>query len=167
MTRHSRTLLAALLMLPFPAAAQQTEVIEGQTTIVLPDTTTYLSGERQILRLECRRSAAISAHDTTWLATLYAPDFAGIVARGLRVDRRTLFVVFTRDNPEARFRIDELAVREHVPGMAATVTGRLQTLAADGSVAGESRYVHFYVKREGRWQVVTAAGSAVPPPPAR
>jgi hypothetical protein len=144
-------------------AAGSRDVVEGQTTITLPDTVGYSAVERTLIRLERRRSAAIAGHDTMWLATLYAPDFQGVVATGRRVDRAALFGVFARDNPGARFLFDELEARELTPGTA-TVTGRLRSLAADGSVGSESRYLHVYVRTGRRWQLRVAEGTAVAAP---
>jgi ketosteroid isomerase-like protein len=141
------------------AEAQTSEVVAGQTVIALPDTAGYSAAQRRILALERERSSAIARHDTAWLATLYAPDFAGVAANGSRVDRAALFRVFSRDAPDARFAIDELSVRDL--GSAATVSGRLRTLGPDGAVAGESRYLHVYVRRDGHWWLVAAEGTAV------
>ena len=135
------------------------EVTEGQTRITLPDTSGYSKVQREILAIERHRSAAIAAHDLTWLATAYAPDFRGITAGGMRVDRETLFKVFARDNPDSRFLIDELEIRQ-LEGVV-TVTGRLRTTTTAGEIVGESRYLHVYIRRNGRWAIVNAAGSAV------
>lgn len=148
---------AAFALVPAGSSAQQ--VVAGQTAITLPDTQAYSPEARAIVRLEVERSAAIARHDTTWLATVYAPDFRGVVANGRRVDRSALFRVFSFDNPGARFTIDELEVRDF--GAAATVTGRLRTLGPGGEVAGESRYLHVYVRRDGQWWMVAAEGTAV------
>jgi ketosteroid isomerase-like protein len=86
-----------------------------------------------------------------------------MVANGRRVDRDALFAVFSQDNPGARFTIDELEVREF--GSAAVVTGRLRTLGPGGEVAAESRYMHVYIRRDLRWWIVAAEGSAVPASP--
>jgi ketosteroid isomerase-like protein len=155
--------IAASLVLALRASAQMPtsgEVAAGQTTITLPDTSAYSPAARRILALEVKRSAAIAAHDTAWLATVYAPDFRGVAAGGRRVDRPTLFQVFSRDAPGLRFTIDELEVRDF--GAAATVMGRLRTLRG-GELAGESRYLHTYIRRGNHWWIVAAAGSAVPP----
>ena len=136
------------------------EVVEGQTTLTLPDTIHYTAIERALVRLERRRSAAIARHDTAWLATLYSPDLRAIAANGRRVDRSALFGVFALDNPSARFLIDELEVRELTP-QTATVTGRLRAVAADGSIAPGTRYMHVYVLRDGRWQLAAAEGTVV------
>jgi ketosteroid isomerase-like protein len=161
----SRSLIVALALnclTTAAVAAQTSTVTAGQTAITLPDTGGYAASERLILRAEIRRSEAIAAHDTAWLATLYAADFQGVVANGLRVDRSALFAVFSRDNPGARFTIDELAVRALSPD-AAVVTGRLASLAPDGSTAFASRYLHVYVLRPEGWRLVAAEGTAVRP----
>lgn len=148
---------------PSPHAADQ--VTEGRTLISIPDTTAYSPDERGILALERGRSAAIARQDTAWLSTLYASDFRGVAGNGIRIERQDLFRIFGRDDPVSRFLIDELAVRSY--GGVATVTGRLQTLAATGEVTAESRYLHVYVKREGRWQLVQAQSTVVPRPAKR
>jgi hypothetical protein len=140
-------------------AAESGEVMAGQTTITLPDTSAYSPAARHILALEVKRSAAIAAHDTAWLATVYAPDFRGVAAGGRRVDRPTLFQVFSRDAPDLRFTVDELEVRDF--GTSAAVMGRLRTLRG-GRLVGESRYLHSYIRRGSHWWIVAAAGSAVP-----
>lgn len=158
---------AFLAFVPAPGAAQTAEpgrVLAGQTTIFLPDTTAYSPAQRRILTLERERSAAIARRDTAWLATLYAPDFRGVVGNGARVDRPGLFRVFAQDRPDDRFVIDELEVRDF--GSAATVTGRLRSITPEGRTLTEARYLHVYVRRSEKWWLVAAQGTAVAPPPA-
>jgi len=137
----------------------EAQVVEGQTTITLPDSSAYSRTQRHILELERDRSAAIARRDTAWLANLYAPDFRGVVADGRRVDRDALFAIFSHDDPGARFAIDELEVREF--GSVIVVTGRLRTLGPGGAVAAESRYLHLYTRRDLRWWIVGAEATAV------
>ena len=148
-----------------PAPHPTSQVTEGRTLITLPDTTSYSPDERAILTLERGRSAAIARGDTTWLANLYAPDFRGVAGNGHRIERADLFRIFGRDDPVSRFLIDELSIRSY--GTAATVAGRLRTLAATGEVTAESRYLHVYVTREGRWLLVAAQATVVPQPAKR
>jgi ketosteroid isomerase-like protein len=153
---------AAALLALSPARVQaQGQVVAGQTTITLPDTSGYSRTERRILNLERERSAAIARRDTAWLVNLYAPDFRGVVANGRRVDRDALFAIFMQDNPDARFAIDELEVREF--GAAATVSGRLRALGPGGETVAESRYIHVYVRRNLAWWIVAAEGTAIAP----
>ena len=148
---------------PAGASAEAVEVVAGRTVITMPDTVAYSAAERTILALERERSAAIARRDTTWLATLYAPDFEAIVGNGRRIRRPDLFEIFGRDDPRSRFQIDELAVRAYAG--AATVTGRLKFLDRDGAVAAETRYTHVYVQRDGQWWMVRAQATAVPKAP--
>jgi len=158
---RSKSVLAAafLALAAFIPARTAAQVVAGQTTITLPDTTEYSRTARRILEQERDRSAAIARRDTAWLANLYAPDFRGVVANGRRVDRDALFAIFSQDNPGARFTIDELEVRDLGPVV--TVTGRLRSLGPGGEVAAESRYLHVYIRRELRWWIVAAEGTAV------
>jgi hypothetical protein len=148
-----------------PAPHPTGQVTEGRTLIALPDTAGYSPEERAILTLERGRSAAIARGDTTWLANLYAPDFRGVAGNGHRIERADLFRIFGRDDPVSRFLIDELSIRSY--GTAATVAGRLRTRAATGEVTAESRYLHVYVTREGRWLLVAAQATVVPQPAKR
>ena len=138
------------------------QVVAGQTTITLPDTNGLSAIARQILAIEVERSAAIARHDTAWLSRVYAADFRGVPANGQLVDRATLLNVFTRDNPNSRFLIDELVIRDF--GAAASVMGRLRTTTLAGEVIAESRYLHLYISRDSHWWIVNAVGSAVQRP---
>jgi hypothetical protein len=109
--------------------------------------------------------AAIARGDTASLSSLYAPDFRGVAGNGSRIERADLFRIFGRDDPVSRFLIDEISVRSY--GGAATVTGRLRTVAATGEVTAESRYLHVYVMRDGRWRLVAAQATVVPQPAKR
>ena len=61
------------------------------------------------------------------------------------------------------FTIDELSAGPLDPGhTTATLRGRLRTFR-DGKQVGDSRYLHVYVLREGRWQIVAAQGTLVRP----
>ena len=167
-----RARLAACLLFTLPgivftgsanASAEHTGVVAGRTAISLPDTAEYSAAERKILALERERSAAIARRDTTWLATLYAPDFEAIVGNGRRIRRADLFEIFSRDDPGSRFVIDELAIRAYAG--AATVTGRLRFRGQDRAITAETRYTHVYVQRDGQWWMVRAQATVVPKPP--
>ena len=163
--RLTRLILFVVAIPPATGAQSPGHVVAGQTTITLPDTSNYSLIAHHLLRLEIARSAAIARHDTTWLSNVYAPDFRGVPANGALVDRATLLSVFTRDNPNSRFLIDELVIRDF--GTAASIMGRLRTTTLAGEVVAESRYVHLYISRDTHWWIVNAVGSPVqksPPP---
>jgi hypothetical protein len=92
---------------------------------------------------------------------MYADEFRGVTATGYPVDRERLMEVFKRDDPSTVFTIDEIAVR--ILGQArdtAVFTGRLTTKKRDGGeVLGQSRFIHVYVLRDGRWQILYGQGT--------
>lgn len=134
---------------------------QAQTDFINPDTSTWTTPERALLEFEKTRSAAIARHDLDLLRRMYADEFRGLTATGYLVDRERLMEVFKRDDPSTVFTIDEIAVR--IVGQAsdtAMFTGRLTTKKRDGGeVLGQSRFVHLYVWREGRWQILYGQGT--------
>jgi hypothetical protein len=138
--------------------------VESQTSFVLPDTTVMGARERGLIRFEQERSAAIARHDTTVLRRMYAEEFRGVTATGFAVDRERLLGVFTRDDPTTVFTIDEMAARTiGSRPEAAILTGRLTTKRrATGEIVAVSRFIHVYVWRDGRWQILAGQGTLVP-----
>src|SRR5262245_40987095 len=144
------------LCLAVIASRSSAQVVAGRTTITLPDTAAMDEAGRDVIRLERNRSAWIAAHDTGALRRVYADDFRGIAANGMRIDRAILLGVFVRDDPRATFTIDELTFKTlDAARTAAVLTGRLRTFAGSDMIA-QTRYTHVYSKRDGRWQIVAA-----------
>ena len=114
----------------------------------------------ELITLEKKRSEAIAAHDTVFLNNLYADDFRGVTAIGYEVDKKTLMIVFTRDNPQTKFTLDQLQAR--VLGDTAIVTGRLTGKdSTSGKTVHESLYIHVYEKRNAVWKLIAGQGTMV------
>ena len=136
--------------------------LKAQTTFTLPDTSHMNTVERTLLRFEQDRSAAIARHDTTYLRGVYAPEFAGVTATGFDVNVERLLGVFAQDDPTTVFAIDEIRVRQLASGEAAIFSGRLSTRRRSGELVGQSRFLHVYERRNGRWLIVAAQGTLLP-----
>jgi hypothetical protein len=166
MTRlSSRLILIALVLMALSSVTRAVgaQVMAGKTAYTLPDTLPLDRIGRDLLRLERARSTAIAAHDTATLVRMYATDFRGVTAIGTFVDRAALLGVFTLDDPASTFAIDELFAGPLDAGhTTAILRGRLRTFR-DGKQVGDSRYLHVYVLRDGRWQIVAAQGTLVRP----
>lgn len=124
--------------------------------------------QQQMQVVESRRNAAIWAGDTATLERIYAPDFQGIAATGVRVDRTALLAVLRR-NAAGDFIADSqiLSVRE-VNGLV-IVEGRLKLWSTGGrTLLSDSFYVHVFRRSadEG-WEMVEAAATPVPAQPRR
>lgn len=94
------------------------------------------SDKDSLIDLEHKRSAAIAAHDKTFLNGIYTDDFQGVTALGFQVDKAALMVVFSRDNPNTRFTLDEIEPR--VFADTAIVTGRLTGRDENGAITSLS-----------------------------
>ena len=136
--------------------------VTAQTTFTLPDTSQLNSAERELLRFEQNRSAAIARHDTAQIRGMYAPEFTGVTATGFEVSLERLLGVFAQDDPTTVFTIDEIRVRQLSSRDAAIFSGRLTTLRRTGEVVARSRFLHVYERRDGRWVILAAQGTLLP-----
>ena len=117
----------------------------------------------ELVAIERQRSEAIAKHDSSFLRNLYADEFRGVTAAGYVVDKATLLDVFSRDNPQVKFMADQLEAR--IFGNTAVVQRRLTGKdVASGKTIHESKYLHVYVKENGRWRIVAGQGTMVQPP---
>lgn len=122
-----------------------------------------LDANDELIAIEKKRSQAIAAHDTAFLARLYADDFRGVTATGYEVNKERLMSVFQRDDPSIKFELSQLQSR--IFDDMAIVTGRLtgKTVAA-GDVVHDSLYIHVFQKRDGIWQIVAGQGTMISKP---
>ena len=137
-------------------------LLAAQTTFTLPDTARLNPVERELLRFEQDRSAAIARHDTAQLRRMYAPEFTGVTATGFEVTVARLLGVFAQDDPTTVFAIDEIRVRQLSAVDAAVLSGRLTTRRRTGELVAQSRFLHVYERRGGRWIIVAAQGTLLP-----
>jgi ketosteroid isomerase-like protein len=118
------------------------------------------SDKDTLIALEHQRSAAIAAHDKTFLNDIYADDFRGVTALGFKVGKADLIEVFARDNPNTNFTLDEIEPR--VFGDTAVITGRLTGRDGQNAITSQSLYMHVYMRREGKWKLIAGQGTVVP-----
>ena len=119
--------------------------------------------ESELIAIEKKRSEAIAKHDTDFLTRLYADDFRGVTATGVEVNKTTLMTVFKRDDPTTKFELAELRAR--VFRDAAVTSGRLiGGTAATGEIVHDSKFMHVYIRRKGRWQLIAGQGTMLPRP---
>lgn len=113
----------------------------------------------ELLNIERKRSEAIAKHNTKFLDQLYAEDFRGVTATGYQVDKAKLMKVFKLDDPRVKFTLDDLSPR--VFKDTGIVTGQLTGKTVDGEIISQPRFIHVYMKRDGRWQMVAGQGTLI------
>jgi ketosteroid isomerase-like protein len=129
-------------------------------TAATSQTTKQNKVEKDLRQIEESRREAIKNGDFKTLDRIYADDFSGIAGSGQIINKEQLFAVFRRNNPEVIFSTDEISVR--VFKKTAIFSGRLTAKTADGKTVGASRFTHFFVRRDGRWQCIYGQSTALP-----
>ena len=120
--------------------------------------------EKELIAVENQWTAAVVKADVPTLESLFADEYLAIDPAG---------AVFTKAQDIANvksgtfkvtdFKLDELKVRAH--GEMAVVTGRNTIKGAyqGKDISGGYRFTDTFVKRAGRWQVLTTQSAAVAP----
>ncbi|HYE72519.1 MAG TPA: nuclear transport factor 2 family protein [Blastocatellia bacterium] len=116
--------------------------------------------EEELKQIETSRTQAIKAGDVKTLDKIYADDFAGVASGGRAVNKGQLMELFKRVDPRVTFTTDDLKVR--LFGETGIVTGRVTGKMQAGEVVSAFSYLHVYVKREGRWQMVAGQSTNTP-----
>jgi ketosteroid isomerase-like protein len=120
---------------------------------------------RELVRLESVWNEAHEKGDATVLEKLWADDLVVTVPR-MPVMSKSEVLGFARSGRMKfqRYQTSDLKVR--VYGDAAVVSGRLQRTRTlgDKTVNDDWRFTKFYVRREGRWQVVAFHASEAAQP---
>lgn len=115
--------------------------------------------DQTLLDIEKQRSAAIASHNENFLDELYDDQFRGVAATGAVVTKQQLLEVFKLNNPEVVFSTDEM--KATVYGETAMVTGKLISKSKEGSMLGQSRFIHIYVLKEGHWKLIAGQATQV------
>jgi hypothetical protein len=110
-----------------------------------------------ILRLESRW---LAAHDSATLAGILAPDFVHPVASGQFLDRSQHIEWVVAHPPDSSIdrRLADMRVRFY--GATAIVTGTV-VRSREGAEMGRNVFTDIFVKRDGRWQAVSAEETMV------
>jgi ketosteroid isomerase-like protein len=119
--------------------------------------------EDELLRIESARSEAIQRADLKTLDDIYADDFVGVAGTGQLVTKQQLFGFFKAADSTLRFTTSEVFAR--VLGDGGVVVGRLAGRREDGSLISEARFLHVYVRRDGRLRFVAGQSTPVQPAP--
>ena len=121
------------------------------------------TSEDELLRIESARSEAIQRADLKTLDEIYADDFVGVAGTGQLVTKRQLLEFFKAVDPALRFTTSEVFARPLGDG--GIVVGRLAGRREDGSLISEARFLHVYMRREGRLRFVAGQSTPVQPAP--
>ncbi len=110
-----------------------------------------LSVEAQLKKLEREWFDAVAKNDAATLNRIFAPEFIAINTDGGTIDRTSMTKMLSQIKLD-EIRTDEFKLRQY--GTMAIVNG-LSTYIRDGKELGTSSHQEVWVRRAGRWQVVS------------
>lgn len=108
---------------------------------------------QQLLELEQRWLVAGERRDIPALQKILADDFVDVSYQG-KLRSKADHLATTLAPGKSRQTLEELKVRLY--GDTGIVNGLDQVVTADGSATYEIRFTDVFVKRDGRWQAVSA-----------
>jgi hypothetical protein len=114
--------------------------------------TTQTDSKDEVLKVEAAFSDAKIHNDVTALDGILAPDYVGINQWGTKRDKRAALQLFGRF-PTTSLVPDHVSVQ--VSGDTATVDGIMAE--SSGGMQMKFLFLRTYVKRQGRWQLLSMA----------
>jgi len=123
------------------------------------------AAERVLVDLEHAWARAVQEADAAAIGTIIADDYVGTTASGQIQSKAEYLAEFVSgDRRVFKLTTDDLVVR--VYGRVAVLThgGHAQGEYRGRPVAGEFRWTHVFVERDGRWQAVANHVTKIPAP---
>jgi ketosteroid isomerase-like protein len=120
--------------------------------------------EKELMDVENHWAEATVKGDVQVLERLYADEYLAIDPAGATFTKAQDIANVKSGNFKLEtFKLDELKVRLH--GEVAVVTGRntIKATYMGKDISGAYRFTDVFVKRGGRWQVLTTQGTLVAP----
>lgn len=115
--------------------------------------------ERILLGLETQLTEAIASHKDVFLQNLFDDTYHGVTPSGSVVDKAKWLELLKTNNPYVIFNIED--VKATIYGTTAIVTGRLVGKSKSGSIIGQSRFLHVFIKRNDQWKIVEEQSTLV------
>lgn len=122
------------------------------------------AAEKELIDAENHWSEVTVKGDVQALERLYADEYLSIDPAGATFTKaQDIDNVKSGNFKLATFKLDEMKVRVH--GEVGVVTGRntIKATYMGKDISGAYRFTDTFVKRAGRWQVLTTQGTAVAP----
>ncbi len=122
------------------------------------------AAEKELTDVENHWAEATVKGDVQALERLYTDEYLAIDPAGATFNKaQDIANVKSGNFKLATYKLDEMKVRVH--GEVAVVTGRntIKATYMGKDMSGAYRFTDVFVKRDGRWQVLTTQGTAVAP----
>lgn len=117
------------------------------------------ASEQALMNLENKRLEAVASRNHEFLDNLYDETFHGIIASGHEVNKVKMLEFLESYNPYVIQSIEQVKAR--VDGTIAVTTGKLVNKSKSGSIIGQTRFMHVYLKKGDQWKMIESQGTLV------
>ena len=115
--------------------------------------------EQAILNIEIKRLEAIVSRNHEFLTNLYDDEFHGVIASGQSLDKAKIIEFLETSNPHVLQSIEDLKAK--VYDAVAVTTGKLVSKSKSGSIIGQSRFTHIYLRKNDQWKIIESQGTVI------
>lgn len=115
--------------------------------------------EQALLNIESKRLEAIVSRNHDFLTNLYDDEFHGVIASGQSLDKAKIIEFLETSNPHVIQSIEDLKAK--VYDIVAVTTGKLVSKSKSGSIIGQSRFTHVYLRKNDQWKMIESQGTVI------
>lgn len=115
--------------------------------------------EQDLLNIESKRLEAIVSRNHDFLTNLYDDEFHGVIASGQSLNKAKIIEFLETSNPHVIQSIEDLKAK--VYDAVAVTTGKLVSKSKSGSIIGQSRFTHIYLRKNDQWKMIEGQGTVI------
>ena len=115
--------------------------------------------EQALLNIESKRLEAIVSRNHDFLTNLYDDEFHGVIASGQSLNKAKIIEFLETSNPHVIQSIEDLKTK--VYDVVGVTTGKLVSKSKSGSIIGQSRFTHIYLRKSNQWKLIEGQGTVI------
>ncbi len=115
--------------------------------------------EQDLLNIESKRLEAIVSRNHDFLNNLYDDEFHGVIASGQSLNKAKIIEFLETSNPHVIQSIEDLKTK--VYDIVGVTTGKLVSKSKSGSIIGQSRFTHIYLRKSNQWKLIESQGTVI------
>ncbi|MDZ4716119.1 MAG: nuclear transport factor 2 family protein [Cytophagales bacterium] len=116
--------------------------------------------EAEILtKLENQLLEAAVARNNDFLTALFDDQFHGVLASGMGVNKSAMIEFLNTGSPHVFLSLEGLKASHY--GTVGVTTGKLMSRSKSGSIIGQSRFTHIFLKKNNQWKMIGSQNTVI------